>query len=88
MMSLEIIKLIMDRQRDAQARGVLNIWTVFDHPRDYPNGFIARRFELDQPTQDAFTGQLDAIRDALMRCGLYRLKRNDADHPSVLETWL
>jgi hypothetical protein len=88
MSAIDVLNLIMDRQRDAAVRGVLNIWTVFDRPLDYPHGFIARRFELDQPTQDAFEGDIDAIREAFERCGLYCLKRNDVDHPSVVETWL
>jgi hypothetical protein len=88
MSAIDVLNLIMDRQRDAQARGVLNIWTVFDRPLDYPHGFIARRFELDQPTADAFEGDIDAIREVFERCGFYCLKRHDADHPSVVETWL
>lgn len=23
----------------------ITLWTVYDHPRDYPNNFVARRFE-------------------------------------------
>jgi hypothetical protein len=23
------------------------IWTVYDHPTDYPNKFVARRFDVD-----------------------------------------
>jgi hypothetical protein len=88
MSGVDVFRLIMVRQRDAQARGVLNIWTVFDRPADHPHGYIARRFEVDQPTADAFEGDIEAIRDAFTRCGLYRIKRQDADHPSVVESWL
>jgi hypothetical protein len=83
-----VMHLIIDRQREAQERGVLNCWTIYDKPIDYPHGYVARRFEFDQPTNDTFTGPLDQIRKAFERCGLYRITRRDEDHPNVVETWL
>lgn len=26
--------------------GVLSIWTVYDHPLDFPNEYVARRFTV------------------------------------------
>jgi hypothetical protein len=40
------------------------------HPKDYPHGFVARRFELDQPTTDMVTGDLETIRNSMRQCGL------------------
>jgi hypothetical protein len=42
-------------QAEAAKRGRASIWTVHDRPRDYPTGFVAKMFELDDagphPTQ-------------------------------------
>jgi hypothetical protein len=53
---------------------VLSIWTVYDHPADYPDGFIARRHEagegVHRPTNDVITGGLALILEAMAMCGL------------------
>jgi hypothetical protein len=33
-------------QAEAAKRGVLTIWTVYEKPRDYPTGWIARMHEV------------------------------------------
>jgi hypothetical protein len=72
---------------------VLNMWTVYRQPRDYPNGYVARRFEVDSKlgpvaTSNVHVGDtLEAVR-AKLPPGLYRLPRDDRDAPSVVETWL
>lgn len=71
----------------------LSMWTVYDHPRDYPKGFIARRFEVDgrgaRPTRDVMVSDdLDALRLMLMKRGLTALARNEEDDPKIVETWL
>jgi hypothetical protein len=88
MSGLEVIELITLRQADAQVRGVLNIWTVYNRPKDYPSGYIVRRFEMETPTSDTFTGSLDSIREAFMRCGLSCTSRAHADDHCIVETWL
>ena len=45
----------------------LAIWTVYDHPLDYPNDFVARRFEVDaggyRPTESIIvTRDLETLR--------------------------
>jgi hypothetical protein len=67
----------------------LPIWTVYDHPRDYPHGFIARKFLLDQPTDEIITAPtLDEIREAMWQRGLTCLKRAPGDDPVIVETWI
>ena len=91
---MAIVELIWQRQQDALARGALNVWTVYDHPADFPAGYVARRFETGggrpEPlaTGDAFTGDLVAIRAAFERCGLYRMPRQESDEPQIVESWL
>jgi hypothetical protein len=92
---MSAIELVMQRQWDAAQRGVLSTWTIYDHPLDYPAGFVARRFESGKgnpepvPTPDAITAtKLKPLRDCFHRAGLVALARFDADHPSVVEVWL
>ncbi len=51
---------------DAAKRGALTIWTVYDRPKDHPDGFIARRFEIGRgqtiATDDTLAGKLEDIR--------------------------
>lgn len=76
------------------ADDALSIWTVYDHPRDFPNSFIARRFELGpdgEPfaTPDIVLAEtLEKVRRPLIDAGLSRLDRNALDDPAIVETWL
>jgi hypothetical protein len=77
----------------ALARGTLPMWTVYDHPKDH-DGYIARCFETGGgnpdpvPTAYTVTGQLNLIREAMARCGLYRMVRSDGDDAKIMETWM
>ena len=67
-------------------------WTVYDHPRDYPDCFIARRWIAVGgevvPTTDMFTGAtLDEVR-ALLPPGLVYFPRAEQDDPKIVEVWL
>jgi hypothetical protein len=81
---------------------VLNIWTVYKHPRDYPDQYVARRFEVGgaptdvrllhaaapSPTNDMFVA--DTLREvrALLPPGLFRMPRQESDDPVIVEVWL
>lgn len=66
----------------------LQIWTVYDHPKDYPDYFIAKKFDRDKPTQDYIADtSLTIIRDWLQRQGMTCIPRNDSDDPVIIETW-
>lgn len=76
----------------------LVMWTVYDHPEDYPNEFLARMWVV--PTgpgvdhEPIFTGQIMAstdlhlIRRWMQHQGLACITRNPDDDPVILETWL
>ena len=71
----------------------LSMWTVYDHPRDYPRGFIARRFVVDdggaRATRDVLTNDdLFALRAQLLARGLTVITRMPADDPKIVEVWL
>jgi hypothetical protein len=65
------------------------IWTVYDHPRDFPDCFIARKFMLDVVTTEIVTAPtLDELRDRLATEGLFLVPRSPEDDPRIVETWL
>jgi len=88
---IAVARAIYDLNKAALDRGALSMWTVYDHPSDY-DGYIARRHEagngVSQPTNDVVTGELALIREAMARCGLYRMQRAPSDDRTIMETWL
>lgn len=78
-------KMFHDDQR-------LEMWTVYDHPKDHPDMFVARKWCCDGPTMlatdDMFVAPtLEELR-RLLPVGLYRLRRQLGDDPKIVETWL
>jgi hypothetical protein len=73
--------------------GALAIWTVYDHPSDYPDDYIAFRDEITSAGSRR-TGEvirstdLKHLRTALADYGLTRLPRDLLDDPVIVETWL
>ncbi|HET9538090.1 MAG TPA: hypothetical protein VFP43_22545 [Mesorhizobium sp.] len=72
----------------------LRMWTVYDHPKDYPDCYVARMFEVDAEGPRA-TGSiiimesLERLRDTLaFEMHLTPMKRNPEDDPVIVETWL
>ena len=67
----------------------LSIWTVYDHPSDFPNNYVARRFDGETPTGDIMVcPELEQIREQLRSLGLVQIARMDGDDPKILETWI
>jgi hypothetical protein len=85
---IEAVDYIVRVNDETYRRGFLPIWTVYDHPTDHPDTFIARRFENDKPTTDAIAGDLDLIRKCMQRAGLTCLMRAASDDAKIVETWL
>lgn len=64
------------------------IWTVYDHPADWPDWFVARKWVLDTPTGEVkLARSLDGVRRMLPR-GLVRMGRFEGDDPVIVEIWL
>jgi hypothetical protein len=70
----------------------LHMWTIYDHPTDWPDVFIARLWLVDdkgwrftRETRAAKT--LDEVRGMLPR-GLTCLSRAPIDDPKIVESWL
>jgi hypothetical protein len=83
---------VFDTQQGAAHRGLLTIWTIYDKPKDHPDGFIARRFEVGAdgpvPTGDIMTGDLEDMRETLWKAGLLKLTRDPLDEPQIVESWV
>lgn len=73
----------------------LSLWTIYKHPRDYPQHYVARRSEIGgQPgsgikiTDDMFTADtLNELR-ALLPLGLVCIPRLEHDDPVIVEVWM
>lgn len=71
----------------------LSMWVVYDHPRDYPNSFIARRWIADAnritATEDiAKAATIEALQLHFRKQGLVKINRSPTDDPKIVETWL
>ena len=72
----------------------LAMWTVYDHPKDYPDSYVARRFDVDadgaKPTATMIAcPDLDTLRNILaFELHLTPLARSKEDDPVIVETWL
>jgi hypothetical protein len=71
----------------------LSIWTVYDHPRDFPDFFVARRWIAgshgERPTKDILlSADLTELRNELATQGLTALCRDPSDDPKIVEVWL
>lgn len=66
----------------------LSLWTIYDHPDDFPHTHVARRFENDQPTDDVLVGHVEVLRHYFEDQGLTCLVRDPSDDPVIVETWV
>jgi len=73
---------------------VMSMWTIYDHPTDHPDFFVARRWVVPRggppiPTKDMVTGDtLESLRRLLRDFGLISIGRCATDDPVIVETWL
>lgn len=79
-------------QHNAIRLGQLLIWTLYDHPLDYPEWFVARPHIILPKLPTAFpmhlmARDLETLRRALPN-GLVRMERLADDDPCIIETWV
>lgn len=72
----------------------MSMWVVYDHPLDWPDWWVARRWDIMKgDNEPAASGAmfmnrtLEGLREALPP-GLYCLPRFADDDPAVYEVWL
>lgn len=79
---------------DNSATGLLSMWTVYDHPTDYPDSFVARLHVIDaagsRPTGSLIVADsLETIRYVLsFELNLTCLTRDPSDDKNIVEVWL
>ncbi len=73
----------------------LHIYTIYDHPSDFPNSFVVKRwvdFAGGTPVQDEefliTSLDLESCRDIMHAKGLYNLGRDNTDDHTIIETWI
>lgn len=67
----------------------MQVWTIYDHPSDFPDKFVARRWVDARPTKDVLIcSDLDELRQHFERMGLMLILRNADDDPVIVESWV
>ncbi len=77
----------------APIRRPLEMWTIYDHPSDAPDTFIARKWlifaEGTAPTDQTMCEQdIEDLRKYLRAAGWHCLGRNQGDDPKIVESWV
>lgn len=72
----------------------ITMYTIYDHPSDYPNVFVARRWVIPRdntpayPELDVLTADtLDELRQK-MPPDFTCIRRDANDDPKIVEVWL
>lgn len=69
-------------------RPPLYLWVIYDHPRDYPCQWVARKWNYDKPTDEVLGADtLEQLREMLPP-GLFGLRSSVDDDPCIREIWL
>lgn len=67
----------------------LNLYVIYDSPKDFPGKYVVRRWLLDKPTLDyELFSSLTEARQALIKKNLYRIPRHRDDDTCIVETWV
>ena len=87
-MTLEFIEPV-----DYDKQKVLGVWAVYDHPKDFPDVFIARLWLVTGDGSTATTMRLESptvepIREKLAHEGRVKMDRSKFDDPCIVEIWL
>lgn len=71
----------------------LLMWTVYDHPLDFPDSFVARLWKVERGATVMtdvvmVCGSLGEIRERMRARGLVQLDRMPEDDRHIVEVWL
>jgi hypothetical protein len=72
---------------------ILDIWTLYDHPADFPDCFVMRRFAVGpgyaRATDQVFRCEnIERLRELARRMGLHCIPHSPNDDPNIVESWL
>jgi len=82
------------RMQDITKAGRLSMWTVYDHPTDFPNCYVARLFDvsgkgIDPTSTVVISDDLEKIRHVMeVDLQLACLRRQAGDDAKIVETWV
>lgn len=63
-------------------------WTIYRHPKDFPDKYVLRKFFYALPTGDKYLADtLEDIRKHVPN-GLVRIPRDKDDDQPIVETWI
>ena len=75
-----------------QTRRALQVWTVYDHPKDFPDHYVARASVNGVATDHYHTfeteAHLEGMRETFHKQGLVRVQRHHSDDAVIMEVWL
>lgn len=74
--------------RKQQPDGLLEMFVIYDHPRDYPGHFVVRRWSGDRPTDDFAIADSIEIARTHVPSGLCRLPHQPGEDDVIVETWI
>ena len=82
----------MENDSTAQPHSEISQWVIYDHPRDFPNSFVMRRWDVMANQMIAtdemeLADTLSEIRKKLPK-GLFCIERYPDDDPCIVEVWL
>jgi len=67
----------------------ITAWVIYDHPTDFPDHFVARKYLYDAPTQDMLQSEnLNHLREEMHKLGLVCIPRSPSDDAKIVETWI
>lgn len=71
----------------------LRMWTIYDHPLDFPNHYVARLWEVESGAPKATRAlmaavTIDSLREKLEQSGWTCIMRSADDDKTIVETWL
>lgn len=63
--------------------------TVYDHPADYPDKYVARVFDMNRPTNlAAIADTYEELLEAIPTRSMTKMERSPKDDPVIMETWI
>lgn len=77
---------------DATVPKAMHQWVVYKRPKDFPNSYVARRWDIGkgdyQPSEIMIVGpDLESIR-RLLPIGMIRTPRQPEDDSVIVEVWI
>jgi len=68
-------------------------WAIYDHPKDYPDNFVARRWRLGdrgEPIPDQECHVANSLEEArrFIPAGLVRILPLPGEDPVIVEAWI